>query len=139
MKTLGEFYAKRILSLPRKALVKRELESHGSDGIRIEKGLFGWRLCCEREAVECRSEAEARYLKVFVDAEMREIFVPKDEEYLQEILPELEKLKEKIEKIITFYTDTIPRKIRDRVRTEVYLEITKIPVEQKRPLQRATT
>jgi hypothetical protein len=125
MKTLGEFYREKILSLGKRALIKRELPNYSGDG-KIERDLFGWRLYSGKNFIYCRSEEEARYLKVFLDARMKEIYVPQDEEYLKSILPELEKLKKKIDEIIDFYTDgIINTQIRERVKYEVYLEITK--------------
>ena len=75
--------------------------------------------------IECRSEDEARYLKVWMESGMNEISVPKDEEYLKTIVPELEALKKKIDQVIHDYTfGILNRKIRERIRREVYQEIT---------------
>jgi len=61
-----------------------------------------------------------------IDAGLREVCVPKDSEYLKNILPELEKLKARIDEIINFYTAGILNsKIRKKIRDEVYMEITK--------------
>ncbi len=93
---------------------------------QVVKDLFGWKLYSGKNFIECRSEYEARYLKVFFDAGMMEVKIPKDDNYLKEITPELELLKSKIDDIINRYIDTVMnRKIREKVRHEVYQEITK--------------
>jgi hypothetical protein len=124
MKTLGEFYREKILSLPESSLVKRELPDSSGE-IRIERDLFGWKLYSGKNFIECRSEEEARYLKIFLDAGLKEVYVP-DDEHLKDILPELEALKARIDEIINSYLDGIlnPR-IRERIRSEVYNEITR--------------
>jgi len=126
MKRIGEFYKEKVLSLPEKLLIKKELPENCGK-IKIEKDLFIWKLYSGKKFIECRSEEEARYLSVFLDAGLREVYVPKDEEYLKNILPELEKLKAKTDEIINFYLDGIlNRKIREKIRNEIYMEITKI-------------
>ncbi|MBA2123978.1 hypothetical protein B9J78_03455 [bacterium Unc6] len=125
IKIIGEFYKVKVLTLPKKSLVKRELPNNSGE-IKIDRDLFGWKLYSGKDFIECRSEEEARYLKVFLDAGLREIRIPKDDEYLKNILPELEKLKARTDKIINSYLETVlDRKIRARVRHEVYMEITK--------------
>ena len=125
MKRIGEFYREKVLSLPKKSLIKKILPDNSGD-VKIEKDLFGWRLYSGKNFIQCRSEEEARYLKVFLDAGLREVYVPKDNEYLKSILPELERLKAKTDEIINFYIDGIlDHKIRERVKREVYIEITK--------------
>lgn len=125
MRTIGQFYKERVLSLQKKDLCKRTLPD--KDGLtRVEKDLFGWKLYYGKEAIECKSELEARYLKIFIDSYVHEILIPKDEEYLRVIVPELEKLKARIDQIIDDYTyGILDRSLRERVRQEVFQEITK--------------
>jgi len=123
MKTLGEFYREKILS--HKNLITRKLPEN-SDTIKIERDLFGWKLYSGKNFIECRSEDEARYLKVFLEAGLEKIRVPKDDKYLRIILPELETLKSKIDKIINSYAESIlDAKIRKRLKQEVWAEISK--------------
>lgn len=125
MKRLGEFYREKVLSLPKQSLIKKELPNNSGE-IKIEKDLFGWKLYSGKNFIECHSKEEARYLKVLLDAGLREIRVPKDDEYLKIILPELERLKTRIDEIVNSYLESIlDRKIREKVRHEVYMEITK--------------
>lgn len=100
--------------------------------MKIERDLFGWKIWYNRfgrksrQYLECRSEEEARYLKVLLDVGMREIFVPKDNEYLKSILPELERLKKRTDEILNDSLEfVLDRKIREQVRHAVYMEITK--------------
>jgi len=123
MKTLGEFYREKILT--RKDLVARELPPNRGEP-KVEKDLLGWKVCTDKGPIPCRSQMEARYLRVLLDAGMPDVCVPEDDEYLKAILPELEKLKTRIEEILSHYLDAIlDRKIRERLRREVYMEITK--------------
>jgi hypothetical protein len=123
MKTLGEFYREKILS--HKPLITRKLPEN-SDSIRIERDLFGWKLYSGKNIIECRSEDEARYLRIFLEAGLTKVRVPRDDKYLRIILPELETLKSKIDKIINSYAETIlDARIRKRLKQEVWAEISK--------------
>jgi hypothetical protein len=125
MKFIGAYYKETILSLPKRLLFKRELPGN-TDEIKIERDLFGWKLLSGKDLIECRSEEEARYLKVFLDLGFKEIYVPKDEVYLKSILPELERLKTRADEILNSYLETIlDRKVRERLKHEVYMEISK--------------
>ena len=125
LKTLGQFYKKRVLSLPKKARKTVEFDGY-SDDITLEEDLFGWKLHSGRHVMDCSSGEEARYLKVFFSANMRDLDVPKDNEYLKKVLPELEKIKKRIDDIIEDSLEyVLSRKIRDKVRHEVYIELTK--------------
>jgi hypothetical protein len=123
MMTLGEFYREKILL--HKNLITRKLPEN-SDTIRIERDLFGWKLYSGKNFIECRSEDEARFLKVFLEAGLEKVRVPKDDKYLRMVLPELETLKSKIDKIINSYAESIlDAKIRKRLKEEVWSEISK--------------
>jgi type I restriction enzyme M protein len=102
--TLGKFYKEKILS--RKKLETKKLPKH-SDKIFIEQDLYGWRLCSGKKYIDCESEYEARYLKVWLEAGLEKVKIPKDEKYLENILPELETLKKKIDEIINSYLESI--------------------------------
>ena len=94
--TLGKFYKEKILT---KANFKKELpEMQGK--ITIEKDLFKWRLSGENTYIDCNSEIESNYLKNFIRTGLSEVEIPKDEKYLKKILPELEQIRQNIDKII---------------------------------------
>jgi len=123
MKTLGEFYKEKVLAY--KDLIPIQLPN-GAGENRVEKDLFGWKLHSGKDCIECRSEEEARYLKILLDAGMTEVLVPKDDDYLKDILPELERSKMKIDEIVNSYLDSVlDRRIRERVKYEVFTELTK--------------
>lgn len=123
MKTLGEFYREKVLS--QKDLITIEWLYH-SDKIEIKKDLFGWKLFTDKKFIECRSEDEARFLKVFFEAGIKAVCVPKDDNYLKSILTDLEKLKARMDDIINEYLEGIlSRKVRERVKHEVFMEISK--------------
>jgi hypothetical protein len=125
MKFIGAYYKETVLSLPKKSVFKRELPGNSGE-IRIERDLFGWKVYSGKDSIECRSEEEARYLKVFLDLGFTEIYVPKDEAHLKSVLPELERLKTRADEILNSYLETIlDRKIKERLKHEVYMEISK--------------
>lgn len=132
MKTIGEFYKEKILPLPENMRTMREIPYSFPENVEIKKELFGWKIFYTRtgrkslEVIECRSKEEAKYLEILIDSGMREIFVPNDDEYIKVILPELEKIKTKVDEILNSYLETIlDRKIRERLKYEVFMEITK--------------
>ncbi len=121
MRTIGEFYREEVL--PHKPLSKRQLPTQ-RDKSEIVKDLFGWKLYSGKEFIDCRSEEEARFLKVFLDAGMQEVKVPKDDKILKEILPKLERLKRNIDEIIEEHADGLlsPR-LKEELRHRVWQEL----------------
>ncbi len=103
-KLLGHFYTEKILSQKNLKTVKL---FHPTEDIHIKNGLFGWRLSSGKDHIDCQSEAEAEYLKIWLESGLEEVKVPKDESYLIKILPELKALKEKIDRIISEHISTI--------------------------------
>ncbi len=125
MRTLGQFYRDEILSLPSEERTLVALPANRGEA-RAVKDLFGWKVFSGRNVIECRSEEEARYLAIFLDAGLREVYVPNDDETLGRILPQLESLKAKTDEILQSYLASIlDRKVRERLRREVFEEITK--------------
>ena len=132
MKTIGEFYKEKILSLPENRRTMREIPYSFLENMEIKKELFGWKIFYTRpgrktlEVIECRSKEEARYLGILIDSGMTEIYIPKDDEYIKNILPEMERIKTKIDEILNHYMQTIlDRKIREQLKYAVFMEITK--------------
>lgn len=121
--TLGKFYRAKILS--QEELILKTLP-HPTGKVQTENGLFGWRVKAGRVYIDCKNEAEARYLKIFWDAGMEEIKIPENEKYLETILPDLEKLKSDIDTIINEYLKSIYNpKLRDRILHKLQQEIVK--------------
>jgi type I restriction-modification system DNA methylase subunit len=120
---LGKFYAERVLS--QKALETKRLPPTDGD-ISIKKTLMGWRLYSGKQSIDCASELEARYLKVWLEAGLDSVKAPTNEDYLKEIVPKLESLKKKIDEIIAPYLDSIVNvKTRDRILRQLSMEITR--------------
>lgn len=131
MKRLGAFYREKILSLPEEALDKREIDYSFLHNMRIDKDLFGWKIYYTRPGrkstrfIECRSEEEARYLKAWIGSGMVEILVPKDDEYIKEILTELEYLKRRTDEILNKWLRSVfDRQKKELLKYEVFLELT---------------
>lgn len=102
--TLGKFYREKILN--QEGLTSRRLLKATGE-TKIEAGLFGWRLYSGRAHIDCATELEARYLKVWTDIGMDRIKMPKDQSYLEEMISDLEKLKEKNDEIVESYLESI--------------------------------
>jgi len=121
--TLGKFYREKIL--PNKPLRTKSLPKISNE-VKVEQELFGWRLSSGREHIDCASETEARYLKVWLEAGLDSVKMPRDEPYLRKITPELESLKQKTDEIFQDYLGSIldPR-IRQRLLHQLWQEVTK--------------
>jgi len=103
-KLLGDFYSEKILSQKNLKTVKL---FHIANEINIKNELFGWRIISGKEYIDCQSEAEAEYLKIWLESGLDEVKVPKDESYFSKILPELKALKERIDQIIYDHISSI--------------------------------
>lgn len=123
MQLIGEFYREKVLARP--DLVTRELLGYGGEQPEIVEDLFGWQVRAGREVFDCRSEAEARYLRVFLALGLREVCVPADDEYLNRIVPDLEYLKRRADEILDEHLATVfDLRVKAKVRRDVYAEIT---------------
>jgi len=121
--TLGKFYQEKILN-QEEALYSRTLPEP-TDEIKAERDLYGWRLYSGRRSIECKSESEARYLKVWLEAGVEKIKVPRDENYLENIVSELKAKKKRIDKTINSYLDSIlDIKLRNRILHNLWQHLT---------------
>ena len=121
--TLGKFYKEKILS--QKPLLTKILPKE-SGKVKIEQHLFGWRLYSGKKYIECDSEEEARYLKVFLEAGMDKVKIPKNNEYLKSILLEIESLMTKIAEIIDSYLESIvDTKTKAKISHHLWAEVMK--------------
>ncbi|MHA1344440.1 MAG: hypothetical protein ACTSQG_10655, partial [Promethearchaeota archaeon] len=76
--------------------------------------------------IQCSTEEEARYLEIFLDTGINEVRIPKDKEYLKQILPQLEKLKSEIDEEINFHLDyVIDKKLKEQLKHRLWSEILK--------------
>ena len=121
--TLGKFYCERILD--QTPLYTRALPK-AAGAMRIEQHLLGWRLYAGRRHVDCSSEPEARYLKVWLEAGLQKVKVPQNEDYLGEVLPDLEALRDKIGGVTENYLRAIlDTKLREKISDQLWQEIVK--------------
>ena len=121
--TLGKFYREKILS--HKPLCTKVLPK-ASDEIAVQQGLFGWRLSSGKKYIECASELEARYLKVWLEGGLENVEVAQDEDYLRTLVPELESLKATIDTVIEPHLSFIANvRTRDRILHQLWQELTK--------------
>jgi len=121
--TLGKFYQEKVLS--QKKLYTKALPKLAGD-VSIRQSLMGWRLYSGKQSIDCASELEARYLKVWLEAGIEQVKVPQDEAYLQTIVPSLESLKQKTDEIIAPYLNSIVRaRSKDRILRQLWADICK--------------
>ncbi len=121
--TLGKFYREKVLS--HKPLSTKRLPGVSGE-VRIEPELFGWRVSSGRQHIDCASEYEARYLKVWLEAGLDSIKMPKDEDYLKEIVSPLEELKKKIDETFESYLSSIvTTNLQQRLRHQLWQQVTK--------------
>src|SRR5437764_10785767 len=124
MQLIGDLYRDKILT--RDDIAQRELTLSSDEKLEIIEHLFGWELRANGDAIDCRSEAEARYLRIFLELGLHEVAVPASDEYLKQILPDLEYLKRRADEIVDEHLETVfdPR-VKARVRQNVYAAIAK--------------
>ncbi len=79
-----------------------------------------------RQHIDCGSEYEARYLKVWLEAGLDSVKMPKDEDYLKEIVSLLEELKKKIDETFqTYLSSIVTPKLQERLYHQLWQEVTK--------------
>jgi type I restriction enzyme M protein len=121
--TLGKFYKEKLLS--QRPLYTKTLPKLAEE-VAIRQSMLGWRLYSGKNNIDCASEVEARYLKVWLEAGLEEVKAPKDEAYLEAIVPELESLKAKIDAVVEDHLSFIANpKTRDRILHRLWQEITR--------------
>lgn len=124
--TLGNFYRERILTSPPLS-PSPKLEKGIGGEVRMGRELFDWYLYIGKKQIKCASELEARYLKVWIEAGVEKIKVPREEKDLKRIVPELEKLKEKIDMIVDSYlTSIIDNKTSSKIAHFVWMELSRL-------------
>ncbi len=131
MEGFGVFYADKVLSQGRENLKQIELVGYSCFGeTRMQQDLFGWKIHTKRRVFEFDSELEARYCLIFLELGWRKLYVPKDLDYLAEILPRLEYLKMRAEEVIgNGLKRVFGRKTRWEARTLTYQKISVIPAD----------
>jgi hypothetical protein len=100
---LAIFYKDRIAAVPCYSFDLPKSE----EPIKIENSLFGWRLKIGRKTIDCSSEAQARYLRVFAEMGCDQTLVPKDDAYLSSIVNQWESLFEKAQAALQEHTSSI--------------------------------
>ncbi|HEC79178.1 MAG TPA: SAM-dependent DNA methyltransferase [candidate division WOR-3 bacterium] len=122
--TLGRFYRERVIKS--KISTKTVTLPTKKGKVKIEHEIFGFKLGSGRKHIECKTEEEARYLKIFLEAGLDTVKIPKQEPDLRQILPELAKLKERIDKIISEHISTIANaRLRAKLEHLIWQEMVK--------------
>jgi hypothetical protein len=120
-KNLKKWYEEKILS--RNDLVIKELPEIGNN-LEIEKGLYGWKIKGNKGSLQCTSEVEAEYLKIWLEIGSKSISIPNDEAYLLKVTAELKTLKKEIDDIIDSYLGSIlDNKLKSQILYRVWQSI----------------
>jgi len=122
--TLGKLYREKVKKS--KVPLRTVHLSAKTDKIRIDSEIFGFRLISGRKHVDCKTEDEAKYLKIFLEAGIDKVKIPKQGLHLKQILPELQQIKRKIDKIIESDISTIINvKLRRKLEHLIWQEVMK--------------
>jgi len=123
MQRLGSFYKTHVLSKkPLKKVKLPKLEK----SVKLDKTLLDYRLSSGRKSIDCFSEEEGRYLKVFLEADWDDVLVPENKEVIKQILPQLEKISSKVKEAINYYSDSIlDSRLKDQIVHLVWHEVSK--------------
>ena len=79
-----------------------------------------------KDHIDCESEEEARYLKIWIEAGLDEVKIPEDKKYLKAVLTGLEALKEKIDQTIYEHVSSIVnQKLRGKIMQKLQGELFK--------------
>ncbi len=105
-----------------------DLIRHGwkpAEPVTIDKDLYGWFVVIGKDKVrgriDCRSEAEARYLGAWADTGAEAVLVPADLDYLEKILPEFLELKNRVAAVINDSTrGIIDQRLRAKIVTDLW-------------------
>jgi len=123
MKTFGKFYREDVLT--KRPLIKKILPPH-TEKIKVVKDLFGWKLFSGGHYIDCRSEEEANFLKIFLELGFEEVKVPKEDKTLAKLLKELKEIKEVADEIIEEHAEgLVSSRIREELRHRVWQELAK--------------
>jgi len=124
--TLGE---DTLASFVREHIAGRDdLVGHGwkpAEPVTVDKDLYGWFVVIGKDKVrgriDCRSEAEARYLAAWAETGAEAASVPADLDHLEKVLPEFLKLKERVASVIDDYTrGIIDQRLRARIVADLW-------------------
>ena len=121
----ARFY--RTYIKPRKDLVEIDLPNRvDRNEIRIEKTMFpnDVRLYYWKDKhIQCKSELEARYLAVWLKHGLTAIEMPKDRNYLAEIMPVLEKVEKRVYEVAEEKLAGYREKTQQDLIDALYLEV----------------
>jgi hypothetical protein len=74
---------------------------------QIYKTFLGYEIIGARKRILCPDLTTARYLRIFAEIGLREMDLPYDVTYTQEILPELERSYASLRRIFDFFVDQL--------------------------------
>jgi len=121
--SLGAYYRTKIMDATE---TSTKMLPKTSDKVEIVHDFFGKRIKSGKEYLECTSEEEARYIKVFLESGLTEVEIPGDKQFLISILPGLEEIQKRNDEIIKSYLDSIvSNKIKKTLKHKIWSEIMK--------------
>ena len=119
---LGNYYKRNVLSQKQlHEITFPELE----ESTRIDQTLMGFRLVSGKQSIDFKSEAEARFCQIFLEAGWAKIKTPSNEIILK-ISPQLEKIVQHVNEAINYYTEgLIDEKMKNHITNLVCQEVSK--------------
>lgn len=95
---------------------------------KIERTLTGASLKLGSKSIQCESEDEAQYMKVFADMGLKEAVIPKDPHCLEKIIPDIKELKETIDRRIKEELEEYPaiKKKKDKIIPEIWMNLLEV-------------
>jgi len=124
--TLGALYKREVLALER-VKTRKLPKAEGQVEISGPTVFNEWIVKTGRNRKTCASEAEARYLRLWIELGAESVAVPEDEEKLKEIVPKLEELKDELERFLEEETESFSDREREAVAHRFWQEITRVP------------
>jgi hypothetical protein len=118
-KKLGRFYQSLDLRAAKKIVLPKLAET-----VKIEPTLMGWRVLTGKQNLDCQNEAEAKFLKIFLETGWEEVAIPPE---LEKILPRLEKIVVEIKETLDYYTEgVLDTRLKKQVENLVWRAVSEI-------------
>lgn len=96
--------------------------------IKIERTLTGISLKLGSKSIQCETEKEGYYMKIFAEMGLKKVEIPEDTIYLEKIIPDIKILKATIDKQIQKKVEDYPyiKKIKDKLIPKIWVRLLEV-------------